>query len=132
MAIPTITIEDHDREKPKVVATDAPEPSVAEADDRQGDVNEMPGSMPASPAPTIPSWYRVGWRQNSGISNIVEGEEKDQTIIASFLDEQLYGDWYHNAAVIVFVRFYPLITPKCASQFLTRLSFCRLSSPPIS
>lgn len=60
--------------------------------------------MPPGPAAAIPDWYRVGWRQNSGIDNIQEGKEKTQTLLATYLDEQFYGDWYHNAAVIVFVR----------------------------
>jgi hypothetical protein len=90
--------------------------------------NEMPGSMPSSPVSAIPDWYRVGWRQNSGIDEIQEGQEKTRTLLATFVDEQYYGDWYHNAAVIVFVRFYPIIqntynypVPKYISFFNYRL-----------
>jgi Ca2+-dependent lipid-binding protein len=33
-----------------------------------------------------------------------EGEEKDKGILDMFLAEQYYGSWYHNAALIFFVR----------------------------
>ncbi|KAF5356241.1 hypothetical protein D9756_004179 [Leucocoprinus leucothites] len=111
-AVPTITVEDHDGEKPKIVAKDAPESSVDA--DLDSDTNEMVGSMPTGSA-AIPDWYRVGWRQNSGIDDVQEGDEKIQTILATYLDEQFYGDWYHNAAVIVFAVL--------ASHFLTRFGF---------
>ncbi|KAH9948433.1 C2 domain-containing protein [Amylocystis lapponica] len=30
-----------------------------------------------------------------------QGEEKDKSVLALFLSEQFYGEWYHNAALIV-------------------------------
>lgn len=103
--VPTITVEDHDGPKPLVKAKDAPESPQDVQDDAAA--NEIPGAMPTDPAPAIPDWYRVGWRQVSGIDSPppTEGEEKDRNILELFLSEQFYGDWYHNAAVIVFVRF---------------------------
>ncbi|KAJ3567153.1 hypothetical protein NP233_g6551 [Leucocoprinus birnbaumii] len=112
-AVPTITVEDHDGEKPKVVAKDVSDESARVAEE-ESDAN-MPGSMPNGAAPAIPDWYRVGWRQNSGIDDLQEGEAKTQSILASYLDEQFYGDWYHNAAVIV--------SAVLASHFLTRFGF---------
>ncbi|KXN83626.1 hypothetical protein AN958_01192 [Leucoagaricus sp. SymC.cos] len=111
--VPTITIEDHDKERPKVVAKDVGESAKDIVEDM--DATDMPGSMPTSPAANIPDWYRVGWRQNSGVDDIQEGAEKDRSILALYLDEQLYGDWYHNAAVIIFAVL--------ASHFLTRFGF---------
>jgi len=64
-----------------------------------------PGAIPARPADVIPQWYRVGWREMGGIDRAKpEGEAKDVAILDLFISEQFYGDWYHNAAVIVFVR----------------------------
>jgi hypothetical protein len=109
MAVPTITVEDHDGEKSKVVAkhtTESPQEVVEVSDD-----HDTPGSMPANTAAAIPDWYRVGWRQNSGLHNIQEGEEKIQSLLDTYLHEQFYGDWYHNAAVIVFVRITQIFLP---------------------
>ncbi len=65
----------------------------------------IPGTIPDAPAPNIPDWYRVGWRAVSGIDRpMVEGEERDRSIIAMFIDDMYYGQWYHNAAIIFFVR----------------------------
>ncbi len=62
--------------------------------------------MPQTLASNIPDWYTVGWRSVSGIDQpaLAEGEEKDRSVLNLFLTEQFYGDWYHNAAIIVFVR----------------------------
>ena len=67
---------------------------------------QPPGAMPAGPAPPIPDWYKVGWRSVSGADDptVPEGEMKDKTVLDAFLKEQFYGDWYHNAALIVVVR----------------------------
>ena len=61
--------------------------------------------MPPGPAPEIPDWYKVGWRDVSGIDRqkVVEGEEKDKELLSLFLSEQFYGEWYHNAALVVVV-----------------------------
>lgn len=100
--VPTITVSDADVAAPKndskskpVVADDAmPKPP--------GDVEGI--------APTIPDWYRVGWRSVSGIDAppLPEGEERDKGVLDMFLSEQMYGDWYHNAALIFFVCFFYL------------------------
>ena len=62
--------------------------------------------MPAVSAPEIPDWYRIGWREVSGIdAPVTEGPAKDKLILDAFLKEQFYGEWYHSAAVIIFVSF---------------------------
>lgn len=92
--VPTITVEDVD----KLAA--AQEPPT----DHQPDM--PPGAMPAGPAPAIPDWYTIGWREMSGIDQpaLTAGEVKDKLTLDAFLKEQYYGDWYHNAALIVGVR----------------------------
>ncbi|KAF9568534.1 tricalbin [Agrocybe pediades] len=110
--LPTIVIEDHGDGK-AVVAEDTAQ--VAE-DVQQDEAAKVPGAMPNKPAPAIPDWYKVGWRQVSGIDKppLPEGEERDKGILDEFLSEQFYGSWYHNAGVIVFAVL--------ASHFLTRFN----------
>ena len=64
-----------------------------------------PGELPAGPAPAIPEWYKVGWRQVGGIDAdpLTAGEQKDRTVLDMFLGEQFYGYWYYNAGIIFFV-----------------------------
>lgn len=126
-AVPTITVEDHDGPAPQVTAKDAPESTQEVEDDAAA--NEIPGSMPTSPASAIPDWYRVGWRQNAGLDNVpvVEENERVQSLLETFLSEQFYGDWYHNAAVIVFVRFTRIFHHPRANYRLGR-PFSRLIS----
>lgn len=95
--VPTITVEDVD----KLAA--AQEPASAHQ------APMPPGAMPAGPAPAIPDWYKIGWREVGGIDQptVTEGEAKDKTVLDAFLKEQFYGDWYHNAALIVAVRVPP-------------------------
>ncbi|KAG5220503.1 transmembrane protein [Salix suchowensis] len=101
--IPTITIEDHDTETPKIAANDVSPEAVADV--AKDESSKVPGALPEGRAPEIPDWYKVGWRATSGIDNppLEEGEEKDKGVLAMFLSEQFYGDWYHNAAIIFFV-----------------------------
>ncbi|EKM83486.1 hypothetical protein AGABI1DRAFT_88463 [Agaricus bisporus var. burnettii JB137-S8] len=114
-AVPTITVNDHDSANSQAAAEKAPDvPHEVEDDD---EASEMPGSMVTRPAPAIPDWYRVGWRQNAGLDDNtdVEGEAKLQSLLNLYVSEQYYGDWYHNAAVIVLAVF--------ASHFLTIFGF---------
>lgn len=90
-------MQDTDSERDKTASTSK--------QDIENGAPAIPGELPAHLAPVIPDWYKVGWRQMSGIDNepIPEGEEKDKGILDMFLSEQFYGSWYHNAAVIIFV-----------------------------
>jgi len=110
--VPTINVEDADLE-PKKPASGIHPP----VEDVRSESDAAPGAFPAARLPTIPDWYRVGWRQMSGIDKapLSEGEEKDKGVLDMFLAEQFYGAWYHNAGVIVFAVF--------ASHFLTRFHF---------
>lgn len=97
--MPTIVVEDHDGEK-AVVNKDAEQPQKTAQDSAEA----IPGALPSGTAPPIPDWYVVGWRQATGIDNPVpEGEERDKAILSQFIHEQFYGEWYHNAALIVAV-----------------------------
>ncbi|KAI9511781.1 tricalbin [Russula earlei] len=82
--IPTITIEDVDKTETK----DAP---------------QIPGEIPASKAPQIPDWYKVGWRAFTDLDNPPEGEDQRQLrLMNAWISEQYYGQWYYNAAIIIF------------------------------
>jgi hypothetical protein len=107
-AIPTINVKDVDEqevenEKPFHPLSSQPSP---------------PGAMPSTLSPQIPDWYKAGWRAVSGIDAppAAEGEEKDKGILDMFLAEQYYGSWYHNAALIVFVRLLANIQPTYISR----------------
>jgi hypothetical protein len=86
--LPTITVQDVDKESPEDPESPSP-----------------PGAVGAT-SPAIPDWYKVGWRAVGGIDNPeLEGDEKDHSILATFLHEQYYGEWYFNASLIFFVSF---------------------------
>jgi len=94
-AVPTITIDDADTADKGPAGTALP----------KTDIPTIPGAMPDQPLPTIPDWFRVGWRQVSGVDDELSEELKERAVLDSFLSDQFYGSWYHNAAVIVFVSF---------------------------
>ncbi|KAG6910551.1 hypothetical protein DXG01_009501 [Tephrocybe rancida] len=109
--IPTITVQDTDEGNKTVASGTEQSAQVVQAEEAA-----IPGAYTTSRAPTIPDWYRVGWRQAAGIDDgLSEGEEKDKGVLGLFLSEQFYGSWYHNAAIIIFAVF--------ASHFLTRFNF---------
>src|SRR5713226_1099109 len=71
--IPTITIDDVDEEGPK----DAP---------------PTPGQLPASKAPVIPDWYKVGWRAFTDLDKPPEDDDQRQLrLMNAWISEQYYG-----------------------------------------
>ena len=92
---PTITVTDAD----KVESSDSAKPDPEQLE------TQTPGAMPQGIVSTIPDWYKAGWRAVGGIDEPrPEGEEKDKAILDLFISDMYYGDWYHNAAIIFFVR----------------------------
>ena len=91
---------------PTITVSDADVTSKIEHEQRD-DTPAPVGAMPAGVAPAIPDWYKVGWRQVGGIDTepLAAGEAKDLSVLQIFLGEQFYGEWYWNAALIVFVSF---------------------------
>ncbi|KAF8845383.1 tricalbin [Paxillus ammoniavirescens] len=106
--VPTITVEDADK-----VAKEEQETSPTSPPDAPSSPSP-PGALPSGATPAIPDWYKVGWRAVANIDAppLEEGEEKDKSVLQLYLNEQFYGDWYHNAALIFFAVF--------ASHFITR------------
>jgi len=112
--VPTIVVEHVADGETKIVANDTPQDAAQVHADESAAV---PGALPNQAPYVIPDWYKVGWRQSSGIDDapLPEGEQKDLSVLDLFLSEQFYGEWYHNAAVIVFAVL--------ASHFLARFHF---------
>ncbi|KDR84854.1 hypothetical protein GALMADRAFT_107257 [Galerina marginata CBS 339.88] len=119
--VPTIVVEDvGNGEKPVIKRNDiasVPENGEEKSADEADETASLPGAMPAKPVPAIPDWYKIGWRQVSGIDDphLPEGEERDKGVLDMFLSEQFYGAWYHNAGIIVFA----VLT----SHFFARFNF---------
>ncbi|RMD43016.1 hypothetical protein DV735_g2151, partial [Chaetothyriales sp. CBS 134920] len=71
------------------------------------------GAKQANGAPQEPAiagdWSKTGWAPRFGSGN-KDGEGTDdrtlldhQTLVEAHLDEKFFGDWYHNAGLIIFV-----------------------------
>ncbi|KAI1797561.1 tricalbin [Ganoderma leucocontextum] len=125
-ALPTINVEDTSRpgKKPppeSVETQERPETPGSQAwpaspTSPTHPDNQVPGDMPSGAAPEIPHWYKVGWRDVSGIDLPTSaGDEQHKEILGRFLSEQYYGEWYHNAAMVVVAV---LVT-----HFITRFNF---------
>lgn len=96
---PTITVDDFD----EVNKQEEPSPT-SPASPEDVDEQPIPGAMTNGTVPAIPDWYRVGWRAVSGFDRpLAEGEEQERNIVAMFINDMYYGQWYHNAGVIFFV-----------------------------
>lgn len=92
---------------PTINVSDAGEATKEKLEPRTPLPPTTPGDYPPGLVPVVPDWYKVGWRAAANIDAPPpeEGEEKDKSILGLFLHEQFYGAWYHNAALIFFVRF---------------------------
>ena len=106
-AIPTVTIEDVDARLEKQNVN-----SEAQKSDANGTAQSLhsisdgadgvPGKLPSSAAPAIPDWYKIGWRAVAGQESL-ETDDRDKHLLAAFIHDQYFGDWYHNAAIVVVV-----------------------------
>jgi len=74
--------------------------TVPQPSDRSTHANGAP--------PEEDQWKKVGWAPRFGTGETQEEKKDDvmlsdhQTLLEGKLDDKFYGDWYHNAAVIVF------------------------------
>ncbi|KAI6045089.1 tricalbin [Pisolithus marmoratus] len=105
--VPTITVEDVDRPTEEKRDKAAPVPAPPSG----------PGAYPSEPAPEVPEWYKIGWRSvaNVDVPRFEDEQTRDKAVLERFIPEQFYGDWYHNAGIIIFAV--------CASHFFTRFNF---------
>ena len=108
MPVPTITISDTDKnvEPVKAAIDGKPKPSAPSASASSPSPPPSPvtpGSMPDQPVGAIPDWYKTGWRAMSGIDDPVPtAEELDRNAVHQWLGEMYYGQWFHNAGIIIF------------------------------
>ncbi|KAI3622799.1 transmembrane protein [Moniliophthora roreri] len=105
--LPTITISDSDADEAPQLKVDGQAPPPDTDDDQT--TPEAPGAIPQAKAPEIPDWYVVGWRQHAGLDKPASAEETtsadeeiDRRVLELFLTEQFYGEWWHNAGIIIF------------------------------
>jgi hypothetical protein len=50
---------------------------------------QLPGGLTGA-APHLPSWYKVGWRDVTGVdAPVPTGEEHDRQVISMFISEQV-------------------------------------------
>jgi hypothetical protein len=87
-----------------VASTAVPATAVPPPEDEDAG-KDLPGSLADKQEPELPEWFQVGWRQVSGIDGPTPTTEmRGKAALNLFLKEQFYGDWYHNAGIIIFVR----------------------------
>jgi Ca2+-dependent lipid-binding protein len=93
---PTITIQDVDKASKEEIEQPTVTPSSA---------TTPPGALPDAPAPVIPEWYRTGWKAVAGVADGQVPPSEEQVIkstLETFLSEVYYGQWYHNAGIVLF------------------------------
>ena len=118
--VPTIIIEDTGNAGKKLTARetslpDVPDSALSDATATpdttvlppEHEEGPIPGALAAKHQLEIPDWFKVGWRQVSGIDDpaSTSPESRSKAALSLFLKEQFYGDWYHNAGIIIVVRF---------------------------
>jgi hypothetical protein len=116
-------------------------------------VQGAPGAYPAQKSSGLPDWYKVGWTSFSDLPNpgdekateeykasvaasgYVEGvAEKQADMLAEFLKESYYGEWYHNAGVILFTVVFTWLLARIGSGLMSCLvigAFLGTSSFPL-
>lgn len=50
----------------------------------------------------VPSWFAIGWTSRDRTLFLSPEEAEERSILADFLQDAYYGQWYHNAGIIVF------------------------------
>ncbi|GAA5987383.1 hypothetical protein JCM10908_001933 [Rhodotorula pacifica] len=66
-----------------------------------------PGALPNKEADKlkpreIPSWFAIGWTSRDRTLFLSPTEAEEHSILADFVRDTYYGQWYHNAGIIVF------------------------------
>ncbi|BGP49470.1 Tricalbin-2 [Rhodotorula kratochvilovae] len=101
----------NDDEKKKDVKLDGAERAAQiEKDEGRADddgTKNPPGAMPAKEAEKgqpreIPSWFAIGWTGQDKTLFLSPEEARERSILADFVSDAYYGQWYHNAGIIVF------------------------------
>jgi hypothetical protein len=99
-----------------------------------------PGAYPTQKSNGLPEWYKVGWTSFSDLPNPGDEEaveahkatlastsqadipsEKNADMLADFLKESYYGEWYHNAGVILFTVVFTWFLARIGSGLMSCL-----------
>ncbi|KAJ2964405.1 hypothetical protein NQZ79_g602 [Umbelopsis isabellina] len=99
-----------------------------------------PGAYPTQKSSRLPDWYKVGWTSFSELPNPgedskleeykagvaasaqpVDNNEKHQDMLAEFLKESYYGEWYHNAGAILVTVLFTWILARIGSGLMSCL-----------
>ncbi|GAA5844845.1 hypothetical protein JCM11251_007345 [Rhodosporidiobolus azoricus] len=99
---------------------------VSEIEREEGRVNEdgsknPPGALPGKEAEKpgkpavreIPAWFAIGWTGQDKTLFLSPEEAHERSVLQDFFSDAYYGQWYHNAGIILFAIL--------ASHFLTLL-----------
>lgn len=103
-------------------SADAPKPTISLEDAKKAldahTEDDIPGTIPKTVLPGIPQWMGIGWKEVAGISGQGKHDAETQqelSILSSYLKEQYYGQWWHNAGIIFFAVI--------ATRFVTWIGF---------
>ncbi|TNY17332.1 C2 domain-containing protein [Rhodotorula diobovata] len=50
----------------------------------------------------IPAWFAIGWTGQDKTLFLSPEEARERSILAEFVSDAYYGQWYHNAGIVVF------------------------------
>ncbi|KAG8900316.1 hypothetical protein FRB99_006121 [Tulasnella sp. 403] len=101
---PTITISDVDKVTQETVhpdSTAASPPQPPQATSPTEDI--VPGTIPDAPVADLPHWYKIGWRAAAGVDDAPPtAQDIEKSTLNQWVSDMYYGQWYHNAAIIIF------------------------------
>lgn len=67
--------------------------------------DQIPGALPDAPVKLreIPDWFAIGWTGQDKLADPFASaqEIRAQSLLAEFVSESYYGEWWHNAGVII-------------------------------
>ncbi|KAK4049600.1 Tricalbin-2 [Microbotryomycetes sp. JL201] len=63
-----------------------------------------PGAMPATATKLreIPAWFAIGWTGQDKSLFLAPEEARAHSILSEFISEAYFGQWWHNAGIIIF------------------------------
>ncbi|KAK4700199.1 hypothetical protein P7C70_g6053, partial [Phenoliferia sp. Uapishka_3] len=97
--------------KPSLGPTTSPtEVAKLDKDRKENELVEVeklpPGEMPVGPTGSklreIPDWFNIGWTSMDRTLFLTPEEQLKNSVLADFVSQSYYGEWWHNAGIIVF------------------------------
>ncbi|KAL8287656.1 hypothetical protein RQP46_003514 [Phenoliferia psychrophenolica] len=95
---------------PKLPPTTSPSAIAKLSDETKAQEAEEgklpPGAMPAGPVGSklreIPEWFNIGWTSQDRTLFQTPEEQLSRSLLSDFVSQAYFGEWWHNAGVIVF------------------------------